>query len=84
MCIRDSGIPAANVVISGTHTHSAVNALGGPVRGYFSDLELTDYQKFVTLKRERHLQLSDYTSIWKVIIYLRVGRDSCKKPQKQA
>ncbi len=43
----ETGIPAANVLISGTHTHSAVNALGGPVRGYFSDLELTDYQRFV-------------------------------------
>jgi len=44
---KETGIPAANVLISGTHTHSAVNALGGPVRGFFSDLELTDYQKFV-------------------------------------
>jgi neutral ceramidase len=44
---KETGIPAANVLISGTHTHSAVNALGGPVRGYFSDVELTDYQKFV-------------------------------------
>lgn len=44
---KETGIPAANVLISGTHTHSAVNALGGPVRGYFSDLELTDYQEFV-------------------------------------
>ncbi|HBJ85329.1 MAG: hypothetical protein Q8M07_30835 [Prosthecobacter sp.] len=43
----ETGIPAANVLISGTHTHSAVNALGGPVRGYYSDQELTDYQKFV-------------------------------------
>jgi len=44
---KETGIPAANVLISGTHTHSAVNALGGPVRGFFSDLELTVYQKFV-------------------------------------
>lgn len=44
---KETGIPAANVLISGTHTHSAVNALGGPVRFYSSDLELTDYQKFV-------------------------------------
>jgi hypothetical protein len=44
---KETGIPAANVLISGTHTHSAVNALGGPVRGYFSDLELTDFQQFV-------------------------------------
>jgi neutral ceramidase len=43
----ETGIPAANVMISGTHTHSAVNALGGPVRQYTSDMELTDYQKFV-------------------------------------
>ncbi len=43
----ETGIAAANVLISGTHTHSAVNALGGPVRGYYSDQELTDYQKFV-------------------------------------
>jgi len=44
---KETGIPAANVLISGTHTHSAVNVLGGPVRFYASDLELTDYQKFV-------------------------------------
>ena len=43
---KETGIPAANVLISGTHTHSAVNALGGPVRFYSSDLELTDYQQF--------------------------------------
>lgn len=30
----------------------------------------TDYQKFVTLKKEKHLQLSDYSNIWKVIILL--------------
>lgn len=28
----------------------------------------TEYQKFVTLKREKHLLLSDYVTIWKVII----------------
>lgn len=44
---KESGIPAANVLISGTHTHSAVNVIGGPVRFYASDMELTDYQKFV-------------------------------------
>ena len=30
----------------------------------------TDYQKFVTLKKEKHLQLSEYSNIWKVIILL--------------
>jgi hypothetical protein len=42
-----TGIPASHVLISATHTHSAVNAIGGKVRGYQSDQELTDYQKFV-------------------------------------
>jgi hypothetical protein len=44
----------------------------------------TEYQKFITLKKEKHLELSDYASIWKVIIYLllaeqiyeREGKDS--------
>lgn len=43
----EAGIPAANVLISGTHTHSATSALGTAPRVYVSDMELTDYQKFV-------------------------------------
>ena len=42
-----TGIPAANVMISGTHTHSAASALGTTPRGYFSDRELDEYQRFV-------------------------------------
>lgn len=30
----------------------------------------TEYQKFISLKKEKHLGLSDYASIWKVTIYL--------------
>lgn len=30
----------------------------------------TEYQKFISLKNDKHLGLSDYSSIWKVIIYL--------------
>lgn len=30
----------------------------------------TEYQKFVAMKSEKHLDLSDYTNIWKIIIYL--------------
>jgi len=42
-----TGIPASHVLISATHTHSAVNALGEKVRGYQSDQPLTEYQVFV-------------------------------------
>ena len=42
-----TGIPAANVMISGTHTHSAASALGTTPRSYSSDRELDDYQRFV-------------------------------------
>ena len=43
----ETGIPAENVLISGTHTHSAVNALGQIPRGFHSDVELTPYQQFI-------------------------------------
>lgn len=44
---KDTGIPAANVLISGTHTHSATSALGESPRPFASDVELSDYQRFV-------------------------------------
>lgn len=34
----------------------------------------TEYSKFITLKKNRHLDLSDYTSTWKVIILLLLSR----------
>jgi cold shock CspA family protein len=33
----------------------------------------TDYQKFISLKRDKHLTVSDYQDIWKVIIYLLIS-----------
>ena len=30
----------------------------------------TDYVKFISLKKSKHLELSDYTSVWKVILLL--------------
>lgn len=49
MIEAQTGIPPANVLISGTHTHSATNALGPPFqpREYESQIELSDYQRFV-------------------------------------
>jgi hypothetical protein len=34
----------------------------------------TDYQKFVTLKAKKHLEISDYTNIWSVIILLLLSK----------
>jgi len=39
----------------------------------------TDYQKFITLKKEKNLQLSDYTSIWKVILLLLLSEEIYEK-----
>ncbi|MBC7192942.1 hypothetical protein [Marinobacter sp.] len=42
----------------------------------------TEYQKFITLKKEKHLDLSDYSSIWKVIIYLLLSEQIYEKEGK--
>ena len=39
----------------------------------------TEYQKFIALKKEKHLGLSDYSSIWKVIIYLLLAQQIIKQ-----
>lgn len=43
----ETGIPASHVLISGTHTHSGVNAHGTDPRTFVSDMELSPYQRFV-------------------------------------
>lgn len=44
----------------------------------------TEYQKFVTLKTERHLTLSDYTSIWKVIVCLLLSQQVKERESENA
>ncbi len=39
----------------------------------------TEYQKFITLKKEKNLELSDYVSIWKVIICLLLSEQIHKR-----
>lgn len=38
--------------------------------GFINFMRETDYQKFITLKKDNHLQLSDYQNVWKVILFL--------------
>jgi hypothetical protein len=49
-------------------------------RSIISYIRETEYQKFVTLKREKHLVLSDYTAIWRVILLVLLA-SSIKKRQ---
>lgn len=37
---------------------------------YLNHIRETEYVKFIKLKQEKHLTLTDYTNIWKVLIYL--------------
>lgn len=41
----------------------------------------TEYQKFIALKKEKHLDLSDYTNIWRVIILLMLSKQIAEKEQ---
>ncbi len=54
-------------------TAYAVYCVNNNINNTFSSLSYireTDYQKFVTLKKDRHLVLSEYSDIWKVILLL--------------
>ena len=42
-------------------------------------LRETDYQKFIALKQDKQLQLSDYAAIWKVIILLLLAKSLRKQ-----
>ncbi|EAA9319065.1 funZ protein [Salmonella enterica subsp. enterica] len=39
----------------------------------------TEYQKFIALKSEKHLSLSDFSGIWKVILYLLMSKQVLDK-----
>ncbi len=39
----------------------------------------TEYIKFIAMKKEKHLDFSDYSSIWKVILYLLIAEQIIEK-----
>ena len=50
--------------------------------GFINFIRETDYQKFIKLKTDNHLQLSDYQNVWKVLIYLLLSdRIRSKEPE---
>lgn len=50
-------------------------------KGFLNYIRETDYQKFIKLKNDNHLQLSEYTNVWKVLIYLLLA-DRIKQTEK--
>lgn len=40
---------------------------------YLNYIRETEYVKFIQLKNEKHLTLTEYTNIWKVLIYVLLG-----------
>ena len=49
------------------------------IRGALRYIRETEYDKFLELKRERNLTLSDYASIWKVILYLLLSEEIIRR-----
>jgi len=64
---KGTGKTAYSVFLANNHFKDNISDLK-----YIRD---TDYQKFVTLKTKKHLELSDYTNIWNVIILLLLAKN---------
>nr|WP_319269106.1 hypothetical protein [uncultured Draconibacterium sp.] len=46
---------------------------------YLNHIRETEYDKFIKLKKENHLTLTDYTNIWKILIYLLLSQQIQKR-----
>ena len=42
----------------------------------------TDYEKFITLKKTRHLTISDYVDVWKAILLLVISGTITSDPER--
>lgn len=49
---------------------------------YLNYIRETEYVKFIKLKKDNHLTLTDYTNIWKVLIYLLISQQIQKKEKE--
>ena len=66
-------------------TTYAVYLVNNSYKNNFATLKYireTEYQKFLFMKKSKHLDLSDYTNIWKVIIYLLIAQQVREKEIK--
>lgn len=49
---------------------------------YITYIRETEYTKFIQLKKTKNLTLTEYTSIWKVLIYVIIGEKVMKKEKE--
>jgi len=61
-----------------------VNSFKNNTRGYLNFIRETDYQKFIKLKKDNQLQLSEYTNVWKVLIYLLLAERIQNSEEKES
>lgn len=50
---------------------------------YLSHIRETEYVKFIKLKKEKHLTLTEYTNIWKVLVYVIISQQ-IQKDEKES
>ena len=55
----------------------------GNTSSYLNYIRETEYVKFIKLKHEKHLTLTEYTNIWKVLIYLLLSQ-RIQKSEKES
>ena len=68
---KGTGKTAFAVYLSNNNYHN--------IRASHRYIRETEYQKFLELKERQNLTLSDYTDIWKVIIYLLLAEDIIRR-----
>lgn len=71
---KGTGKTASAVYITNNYSKETVSLLR-----YIRE---TEYDKFVTLKRRQHFDLSDYTNIWKIIIYVLITQQISERETK--
>lgn len=54
----------------------------GDTTSFLNYIRETEYVKFVALKKERHLTLTEYVSIWKVLIYILLSQQVTKSERE--
>lgn len=73
--IGDKGMgKTAHAIFMSNSPYYKANSAEAPFNSSLNFIRETEYEKFVQMKKQHHLQLSDYSSIWTVILYLLIAK----------